>query len=60
MLSADLSRGLGIKGSDQYDWMTGVILHKMEADGRVEARRVNDRASGWKLTETEDSRRDGT
>lgn len=39
--------------------MTGVILHKMEADGRVEARRVNDRASGWKLTEAEYSRRDG-
>ena len=58
--AADLSRGLGIKQWDQYDWMTGVILHKMEADGRVEARRVNDRASGWKLTENEYSRRDGT
>ena len=54
--AADLSRSIGMKPWDEYDWVISVILRKMEADGRVEPRIVNDKAVGWKLTETENSR----
>ena len=37
--SADISRAIGIKSWDNYDWIVGRILRsKLEKDGRVEAR----------------------
>ena len=54
--AVDLSRSIGIKNWDDYDWVIRYILRKMEKAKRVEARYVNDRAMGWKLTEAEYNR----
>lgn len=57
--AADLSRSIGIKPWDEYDWVIRYILRKMETVGRVEANYVNEQARGWKLTETEYNRLEG-
>ncbi len=53
MRAADVSRSIGIKGWDDNDWVIDRILTKMGKDRRVEARIVNNRREGWRLTETE-------
>ena len=56
--AADIARDLGLKSWDEGDWIVAAILYKLDADGRVEARRdTGGRRTGWKLTPLENSRR---
>ena len=56
--AADIARDLGVKSWDEADWIVAVILSKLEADERVEARRdAGGRRTGWKLTTLEKNRR---
>ena len=55
---ADITRVIGIKSWDNYDWIVTNILPKLEEEGRVEARRRADgKNAGWKLTTREHNRR---
>ena len=46
MRAVDVSRIIGIKNWEDYDWVIANTSRKMETDKRVEARYVNDRAVG--------------
>ena len=53
-----IARDLGVKSWDEADWIVAVILSKLEADERVEARRdAGGRRTDWKLTTLEKNRR---
>ena len=60
--SADISRAIGIKSWDNYDWIVGRILRsRLEKDGRVEAQlSESGQKTGWKLTTREYNRRADT
>ena len=58
MRIADITRAIGIKSWDKYDWIVGRVLRKLEADGRVEARlNESGNRTGCKLTPFEKNRR---
>ena len=55
--AVDISRKIGIKPWDPYDWLIGIILRKLEQDGRAEPRVIGTQRKGWKLTDRERNRR---
>ena len=59
MRTTDITRAIGIKSFDNWDWIVGRLLRsKLEEDGRVESRRSErGTRTGWKLTTREYNRR---